>query len=209
MQFYPNMVVYIFYLLTSLPKGSNMHYSTIRHLLKFIAWLLMLNPYAVSAQVDCSTLPHWVTLENGLRLNQYHIFCGEWHNNRPKGFHSRPEGINPATVSHFIVQSQANAAGIYTGRWSHQSNPSKNKFSSMFPDNCTITQILNSISHATATSASNCPSGSPDWIQCGFNKPATTPEQEIHYCSKDGNFFTIGFAPARQGKIDTAFPIFE
>lgn len=186
-----------------------MHHSTIRYLLKSIVCLFMLSPLTVSAQVDCSTLPRWVTLENGLRLNQYHVFCGEWHNNRPKGFHSRPEGINPATVSQFIVQSPANAAGIYTGRWTHQSNPSKNKFSSMFPDHCTVTQILKSISHATAGSESNCPAGSPDWIRCGLNKPAANVEQPLHYCSKDGNFFTIGFAPAKQGGINTAFPIFE
>ena len=43
-----------------------------------------------------ATLPHWATLDNGLQMNQQHVFCGEWEDNRPKGFHSRPGGVNPA-----------------------------------------------------------------------------------------------------------------
>jgi len=166
-------------------------------------------PLAVFAQIDCNTLPHWVTVNNGLQVNQRHIFCGEWNQNRPKGFHSRPGGINPSTIAQLTIQSKPNAAGIYTSRWSYRNHPDKNKFSSMFPDNCTATQVLNSISHATANSGAKCPSGSPDWTQCGQNKPESDQEENPQYCSKDGKFFTIGFAPAKEGKINTAFPIFE
>jgi hypothetical protein len=186
-----------------------MNHPEIQDGLKIIACLFMLMPAPVSASIDCASLPHWVTLNNGLQVNQHHIFCGEWSHNRPKGFHSRPGGTNPSTVVQFTVQSQPNAAGIYTGRWSHKNNAGSNKFSSMFPDTCTAIQVLNSISHATANSGSTCPSGSPDWTQCGQNKPAAAQKNSLQYCSKDGEFFTIGFSPAKQGKINTAFPIFE
>lgn len=192
-----------------LPKRSNMNDLRIRHQLLIILCLIMLLPFSAFAQIDCSRMPHWVTLNNGLQFNQKHIFCGEWNQNRPKGFHSRPGGNNPSVIAHLTIQSEPNAAGIYTARWSYKKQPDKNKFSSMFPDNCTITQILNSISHATANSKTQCPSGSPEWIQCGQNKPEVNQEENSAYCSKDGQNFTIGFKPSKHGKINTAFPIFE
>lgn len=186
-----------------------MSHLKIKHLLRIILFQLMLMPLSVSAQMDCNTMPHWVTLSNGLQINQKHIFCGEWNQNRSKGFHSRPGGINPSIIAQLTIQSKPNAAGIYTSRWSYKNHPDKNKFSSMFPDHCTITQVLNSISHATANSGTKCPSGSPDWIQCGQNKPDIDKGGSLQYCSKDGKFFTIGFAPPENSKINTAFPIFE
>ena len=73
-----------------------------------IAGLLLsgLFPPSAQAQVDCDALPHWVALENGLQMNQKHVFCGEWDRNRPKGFHARPEGVNPTTVTEFTVQDK-------------------------------------------------------------------------------------------------------
>lgn len=184
----------------------------IKYRLLIIPCLIMLLPLSAFAQVDCSRLPHWVTLNNGLQLNQKHIFCGEWNQNRPKGFHSRPDGINPSAIAHLTIQSKPNAAGIYTARWSYKKQPDKNKFSSMFPDNCTIPQILNSISYASAAAnpETQCPSGSPGWIQCGRNKPDEVDREENSaYCSKNGQNFSIGFTPPKQGKINTAFPFFE
>nr|HQU63689.1 EndoU domain-containing protein [Nitrosomonas sp.] len=117
-------------------------------------------PPSAQAQVDCNALPHWVALENGLQMNQKHVFCGEWDRNRPKGFHARPEGVNPTTVTEFTVQDKANAAGVYTGRWSYKGHPGRNKFSSMFPDGCSVEQVLNSIAHA-ADHQRQCPAGAP------------------------------------------------
>ena len=165
----------------------------------------------VWAQLDCNTLRHWVTLDNNLKLNQKHVFCGEWDRNRPKGFHSRPDGVNPDTVGDFAVQDKANAAGVYTGRWSYQGRRSKNKFSSMFPDNCTADQIVNSITYAIDNPA-KCPAGSPNWTQCGPNKPGSTnyaADDNAKFCSMNDRFFTIGFAPPRNGKVNTAFPFYE
>jgi len=174
-------------------------------------WLILgLMPLTAHARIDCSTLPHWETLENQLKINQKHVFCGEWDRNRAKGFHARPNGQNPETVAHFTVQDRPNVAGIYTGRWSYQGQSGKNKFSSMFPDSCSAKQVLNSIAYA-ASHQHNCPAGAPDWARCGPNQPSTDTKEveKATYCSVGNQRFTISFAPPRDGKINTAFPLFE
>lgn len=176
----------------------------------FLAGLsaLFLFPLSALAEVGCAALPHWVTFNNGLQMNQKHVFCGEWKDNRPKGFHSRPGGVNPATVRNFTVQDPPNAAGIYTGKWSHKNDPGRSKFSSMFPDNCSTGQVLNSISYASAHPELNCPEGSPNWVKCGKNRPSVGTKEELSgYCTKNEEFFLIGFAPPKDDRINTAFPI--
>ncbi len=174
-------------------------------ILMVLIWL----PFSAIASVDCATLPHWVALDNGLKMNQQHVFCGEFKGNRPKGFHSRPAGVDPETVASFTVQDSPNAAGIYTGRWSHQDHPDKNKFSSMFPDNCSVSQVLNSIAYAAGNIDKSCPAGAPNWTQCGQNIPNVTGDDLTKYCSNDDQIFTIGMAPPNnKGRINTAFPIY-
>lgn len=176
----------------------------------FLVYLFapFLVPLPAFAAVDCATLPHWVTLDNGLQMNQKHVFCGEWTDGRPKGFHSRPGGVNPATVKEFTVQDSPNSAGIYTGRWSHNNNPARSKFSSMFPDSCSIGQVLNSISHASSYPDRSCPAGSPGWVKCGKNRPVQGTKMELSgYCSNNEAFFLIGFAAPGNNKINTAFPL--
>lgn len=183
--------------------------------------LLSVFPLFAETQVDCNTLPHWVQLDHHLKLNQKHVFCGEWSRNRPKGFHARPGGTNPETVAAFTVQDKTNAAGIYTGRWSYRDHPGKNKFSSMFPDDCDAVQVLNSIAYAIENTH-QCPTGSPGWTQCGPNRPlyvdnntnetvetVETVETATSYCSVNNRSFTIAFAPPRDGKVNTAFPLYE
>ncbi len=163
-------------------------------------------PLPALAQADCGSLPHWITLYNGLQLNQRHVFCGEWNQNRPKGFHARPGGVNPVAIARLDIQSKPNAAGVYTVRWRYQKHPDKTKFSSMFPDNCTAAQVINSINYAVARPDAQCPPGSPDWVHCGYNKPDGEASQ---YCSYDEKRFIISFSPPKDGKVNTAFPIFE
>jgi hypothetical protein len=170
--------------------------------------MLIWFPFLAIAEVDCATLPHWVALDNGLQMNQQHVFCGEWKKNRPKGFHSRPTGVDPMTVARFTVQDTPNAAGVYTGRWSYQNHRDKTKFSSMFPDNCSVAQVLHSIAYAAGNLDKNCPSGAPNWTECGQNMPENIEDKVVEYCSNDSQQFTIGMAPPRNGKINTAFPIF-
>jgi hypothetical protein len=170
----------------------------------FCVWVAM--PLPALAQADCESQPHWVRLDNGLQLNQRHVFCGEWNQNRPKGFHARPGGINPVAIARLDIQSKPNAAGVYTVRWRYQERPDKTKFSSMFPDNCTAAQVINSINYAVARPDAQCPPGSPDWVHCGYNKPDGEASQ---YCSYDEKRFIISFSPPKDGKVNTAFPIFE
>lgn len=167
--------------------------------------ILCFLPFSVSAQIDCTTLPHWITLSNGIQFNQLHVFCGEY-NGKPKGFHSRPGDENPSTVASFTIQDKPNAAGIYTGKWRYLGHPEKQKFSSMFPDSCTQKQVLNSIAYASSH-PEKCPSGAPGWVRCGKNRPNPLGDDTTNYCNKNADLFSIGFAPPRNHTINTAFPI--
>lgn len=170
--------------------------------------ILFLFPLSALADIDCATLPHWVTLKNGLQMNQKHVFCGEWKDNRPKGFHSRPGGVNPITVKAFTVQDFPDTTGVYSGKWSYTNAAGRRKFSSMFPDNCSTEQVLNSISHASAYPERNCPEGSPRWVKCGKNRPGSDTKEKLSgYCTYNEEFFLIGFAAPKDNKINTAFPI--
>lgn len=120
--------------------------------------------------VNCDRLPHWSNFASGPQVNQPHIFCGEFSNGRPKGFHSRPGGTNPRTVARFQVTQPPNRRGIYGVRWSHGADPSREKFSTMFPDRCSQAQVLESIRYAARNQIS-CPGGAPDWAWCGYNRP--------------------------------------
>lgn len=165
-----------------------------------------LNCNQASAQVTCPSDPHW--LETTPPINADHIFCGEIKSNKAKGFHSRPGGINPATVENFVVTQQANANGVYAGTLtlvnSNGSNPSK--FSSIFPDSCTEAQVVQSVLYAHANTES-CPAGAPRWASCGMNRPAT--DDGAGYCIGDdaNSRFTIAFATLNNGNINTAFPL--
>ena len=181
----------------------------IKYALRIILHLLTLTPLSLFAQIACDALPHSISLENGPVINQQHIFCGEWHRDRPKGFHSRPDGKNPASIAQLSIQSKPNKAGVYTIRWSHIRNIKKEKFSSMFPDQRTTQQVINSIHYAIKHTIP-CPSNSPNWLQCGQNKPSITSEKENpQFCSHNNILFTIGLAFDHNGRINTAFPIFE
>lgn len=182
---------------------------TIKYALIVILHLLALAPLTLFAQIDCETLPRIAFLPDDLKINQQHIFCGEWDRDRPKGFHAQPNGKNPSSVARLFIQSKPNKAGVYTIRWKHSRNPSREKFSSMFPDQCSQQQVLNSILYASRHEIP-CPSNSPGWLQCGRNRPsAVSQKDDLPYCSDNDTFFTIGLAFDRKGIINTAFPFFE
>jgi hypothetical protein len=157
---------------------------------------------AAPTQVNCANLDHWASTNPP--LNQTHIFCGEWSQNRPKGFHSRPGGLTPNTVENFQITQSANSQGIYGGTWNYSGHSNQRKFSTMFPDSCTQTQVLNSIIYAAAHQQ-NCPANAPRWAWCGPNAPTANAEK---YCKSDNNrLFTIAGALLSDGKINTAFPL--
>ena len=154
------------------------------------------------SQVNCSNLTRWSNTNPP--VNQPHIFCGEWKNNRAKGFHSRPAGVNPNTVENFNITQSANAQGVYGATWSYAGYGNNTKFSTMFPDSCTKNQVLNSIIYA-ANNQVNCPSNAPSWAWCGLNAPTGNA---ANYCNGDDeNLFTIAGASFNDGKVNTAFPL--
>jgi hypothetical protein len=82
----------------------------------------------------------------------------------------------------------------------------KDKFSTMFPDDCNQIQVLNSIVYA-ANHPSSCPTNAPSWAKCGLNKPQSSGG---NYCQGSNNsIFSIGFATLgdNKNKINTAFPL--
>jgi len=164
--------------------------------------------------VNCNQLPHWSNFSSGPQVNQTHIFCGEFSNGRPKGFHSRPGGATPRTVARLTVSQTPNSRGIYGVRWSHAADPDRNKFSTMFPDRCSQGQVLESIRYA-AQNRIACPSGAPDWAWCGYNRPGSNVVNSTgstnlnRFCSSnDGQRFVIAGAFLRgRDRINTAFPL--
>jgi hypothetical protein len=155
-----------------------------------------------TSPVNCANLSHWSNTDPP--INQTHVFCGEWSRNRPKGFHSRPSGVNPNTVDKFEITQPANRQGIYGGTWNYSGHSNPNKFSTMFPDRCTQTQVINSILYA-ANHKQSCPANAPNWAWCGINAPNTNADP---YCNGDnGGLFTIAGAFLNDGKINTAFPL--
>jgi Bacterial EndoU nuclease len=162
---------------------------------------------ATEVTVDCTALARWTKRPKPPQVNQAHVFCGEWKPNGPGGFHARPGAVNPRSVAQFTVTQPANAKGIYGGSWSYTGHPEVVKFSTMFPDTCSMVQVLNSIVFA-ATHPSQCPVNAPHWAVCGPNRPTSTGQNTGPYCAaEDGTVFLIAMAKLRDGRVNTAFPL--
>jgi hypothetical protein len=157
--------------------------------------------------VDCTTLARWTKRPSPPRVNQIHVFCGEWKHNAPRGFHSRPGGLDPDSVTRFTITQPANTQGIYGGSWSYTGHPQPSKFSTMFPDTCPMQQVLNSIVYA-ATNLIRCPANTPHWAVCGPNRPTSTAQSAGPFCeANDGTIFLIAMAKLSNGNVNTAFPL--
>jgi hypothetical protein len=162
---------------------------------------------ASEVAIDCTKLEHWTMRPKPPQVNQVHVFCGEWKRNAPNGFHSRPGGLDPDSVTRFTITQPANAKGIYGGSWSYTGHPRPPKFSTMFPDACSMPQVLNSIVYA-ATHPTRCPAGAPDWTVCGPNRPTSTAQQGGPFCeANDGTIFLIAMGKLSNGRVNTAFPL--
>ena len=162
---------------------------------------------ASEVAVDCTKLAHWTKRPKPPQVNQAHVFCGEWKQNAPGGFHSRPGGLDPDSVTRFTITQPANAKGIYGGSWSYTGHPRSSKFSTMFPDACSMPQVLNSIVYA-ATHPSRCPANAPHWAVCGPNRPPSTVQDSGPFCAaNDGTIFLIAMAKLSNGRVNTAFPL--
>jgi hypothetical protein len=162
---------------------------------------------ASEVAVDCTKLTRWTKHPKPPQVNQVHVFCGEWKQNAPGGFHSRPGGLDPDSVTRFTISQPANAKGIYGGSWSYTGHPRSSKFSTMFPDACSMPQVLNSIAYA-ATHPTRCPANAPHWAVCGPNRPTSTAQGTSPFCAaNDGTIFLIAIAKLSNGHVNTAFPL--
>jgi hypothetical protein len=156
--------------------------------------------------VSCPASGQWATAANGAQVNYPHIFCGELRDGQLRGFHARPNGQNPSTVSQFSITQSANAQGIYAGQWTSASASHLTKFSTLFPDHCSTSQVINSIAHANAN-RTTCPAGAPSWAWCGQNRPSNATSSGQYCLGRDGNSFIIAGANLSDGRINTGFPI--
>jgi hypothetical protein len=162
---------------------------------------------ASEVAVDCTKLTRWTKRSKPPQVNQVHVFCGEWKQNAPGGFHSRPGGLDPDAVTRFTISQPADAKGVYGGSWSYTDHPRSSKFSTMFPDACSMPQVLNSIAYA-ATHPTRCPANAPHWAVCGPNRPTSTAQGTSPFCAaNDGTIFLIAMAKLSNGNVNTAFPL--
>jgi hypothetical protein len=125
-----------------------------------LCFFLWAGATTAAAQIDCSQrLPYSVGTPP---VNQQHIFCGEIKdprtNAKAHGFHSRPKGANPTTITAIDGQrgttaTQTKQAGIY--RLNNfditEGGVTRRKaFSTMFPDACSQANVIAAIEYAVA-----------------------------------------------------------
>ncbi|MDR6679856.1 EndoU domain-containing protein [Pseudomonas oryzihabitans] len=154
---------------------------TTRILSKRLAMLSGLTMFAglvitqqASAQVSC---PAPDAAGNPV-VHQQHIFCGEINKKGyAVGFHSRPGGVNPQTVTDTSSPEQIKSApeGIYLLRKfsiTEGGRSGQKALSTMFPDACSqadvVAAIQNAVQHSkvssgqfTGPSGSSCQAGTP------------------------------------------------
>jgi hypothetical protein len=114
---------------------------------------------AASAQVPCPQplSPGPIVVRNN------HIFCGDVSDGGVAGgFHSRPGGVNPATITILPITTTTipagpppAPAGIYRLNNFNITDPitgvtGLKAFSTMFPDACTMPNVVAAIQHAAA-----------------------------------------------------------
>jgi hypothetical protein len=161
---------------------------------------------SAQAQFMCPTQLHWTTTNPAINIP--HVFCGEIDGNRAKGFHSRPGGVNPGSVADVKITQAPNASGVYGAIVTlvNPDGPNPSKFSTIYPDTCSQLEIVRSILYAYENPVA-CPAGAPGWATCGMNRP--DPVTPGHCVGNDASTrFFIAFATRRDGKINTAFPLY-
>lgn len=122
-------------------------------------------------------------------INLWHVFEGEINRSgKPVGYHSRPNGQDPANARVASIRDKPNKAGVYTATIEiRDGNQWKNKFSSFFPDSMSKDEVIDAIVNAYNNSD---------------NKNAQPFE------GPSGLGFTIQGYTSNRGGINTAFPIY-
>jgi len=122
-------------------------------------------------------------------INLHHVFDGEINRRgKPTGFHSRPNGEDPAGARVVSVKDKPNRYGVYTANIEVlDGNQWKGKFSSFFPDDLSRDEVINVILNAYNNSN---------------NKNAQPWE------GPSGAGYRVQGYTSNQGGINTAFPIY-
>ncbi|WP_417842433.1 EndoU domain-containing protein [Thalassospira sp.] len=113
-----------------------------------------------SARINCTTLTRLATVDH-IDINQRHVFCGEIGRYGAVGFHSQPDGETPDTVKFDAYSSALVLSHPDHGQWHTNGIYELNNFlvsdgidqlnktrSTMFPDHCTMNNVLDAIAHA-------------------------------------------------------------
>ncbi len=138
---------------------------------------------------------HWSDDEPA--VNRAHVFCGEIKRGRPKGFHSIRLLDTSAVVTRVTGRSNERD-GIYDASVGFRNDTAK--FSTFFPDACTVDQVVASI-HFAATHVER---DHPRWGKLG---PSGPEGNDAGYClDSNGDPFEIRMGLLSDGRVNTAFP---
>lgn len=131
--------------------------------------------------------PQWS--KTNPNINMWHVFEGEINRSgKPVGFHSRPNGQDPAGARLVAIRDKPNRAGVYTATIEiRDGNQWKSKFSSFFPDSMSRNEVTSAVVNAYKNSR--------DSKAQPFEGPS-------------GLGFTIQGYTSGRGGINTAFPVY-
>lgn len=120
-----------------------------------LAGTIAFAPEVGHAQVVCPrpTGARYVGNGNSPDVDTQHIFCGEVPSQGvAQGFHSRPNGQNPASISNTAAgQPVTGVPGVYKLRnftITEGSNTGTKNVSTMFPDGCSFGNVIAAIQNA-------------------------------------------------------------
>ena len=124
-------------------------------------------------------------------INATHIFLGEINRKgKPTGFHARPGGNNPKSARVARKREGPNRIGIYTAQVEIRDKDTgewKEKFSTFFPDKMDHGTVVEAILHAYRH---------------------REPGRDAPWRGPSGHGFPIQGYTLRDGRINTAFPIY-
>ena len=153
---------------------------------------------AFAADISCANQSfNWSKTQPAVNLR--HIFCGEIdYRARAKGFHST-QLLATTTEVKDIFKKKWLRGGIYNARVKFANG--KTKFSTFFPEQCTVAMIVRSVVYAARNKAKDHP-------QWGILGPSAPHKKVQDYCLDDRDKpFTIRMGLTRnQRRIITAFP---
>ncbi len=158
--------------------------------------LLLAISSTVNAELSCKN-KNFTWSDSKPAINLKHIFCGESHNGRNKGFHSRY--LLSSSLVMDISSKKPLKGGIYSARVKF--NNGKSKFSTFFPDHCNLATITRSVIYAATHSTGK----HSQWGILGQSAPK--PDTNGYCLQTNGETFTIRMGLTRRGTgVNTAFP---